>query len=424
VSEICRRHEILRTTFPAVDGLGVQRIAPPAAVALDVVDVASEADALERLAQQADRPFDLAAGPLHRIALYRVHARLHVFGIVMHHIVSDAWSSGILLGELAALYAGRSLPELAVQYADYAVWQHERLASADTHRELALLSAALADAPDVIALPTDRPRPAIQQFRGAVLPFQLDRDRAGGLRALARASGTSTYMVVLAAYALLLSRYSNQQDLVIGSPIANRRSSMTEPLIGFFANMLALRVDLSGKPSFGELLARVKRVALDAYSRQEIPFEQVVDALALERDLSRTPVFQVVFAYEKAQPDALNFPGLVTTPVQVESHTSKFDLTLHVEDADDGLAGAIEYNLDLFDGSTIERMAGHFRTLLDAVVAAPTGRSASCCDGRARFGDRRMEPHRRRFRRRGRATAASVVRATGRAHARCRRRRL
>ncbi|MBH9643658.1 amino acid adenylation domain-containing protein [Burkholderia vietnamiensis] len=371
VSEICRRHEILRTTFPAVDGLGVQRIAPPAAVALDAVDVASETDALERLAQQADRPFDLAAGPLHRVALYRVDARLHVFGIVMHHIVSDAWSSGILLGELAALYAGRSLPELAVQYADYAVWQHERLASADTHRELALLSAALADAPDVIALPTDRPRPAIQQFRGAVLPFRLDRDRAGGLRALARASGTSTYMVVLAAYALLLSRYSNQQDLVIGSPIANRRSSMTEPLIGFFANMLALRVDLSGNPSFGELLARVKRVALDAYSRQEIPFEQVVDALALERDLSRTPVFQVVFAYEKAQPDALNFPGLVTTPVQVESHTSKFDLTLHVEDADDGLAGAIEYNLDLFDGSTIERMAGHFRTLLDAVIAAP-----------------------------------------------------
>ena len=234
--------------------------------------------------------------------LYRVHERLHVFGIVMHHIVSDAWSSGILIGELAALYAGESLPELAVQYADYAVWQHERLASADTHRELALLSAALADAPDLIELPTDRPRPAIQQFRGAVLPFQLDGERADGLRAIARSSGTSTFMVVLAAYALLLSRYSNQQDLVIGSPIANRRSSMTEPLIGFFANMLALRVDLSGNPSFGELLARVKRVALDGYSRQEIPFEQVVDSLALERNLSRTPVFQVVFAYEKRRP--------------------------------------------------------------------------------------------------------------------------
>ncbi|WGS40283.1 amino acid adenylation domain-containing protein [Burkholderia sp. JSH-S8] len=371
VSEISRRHEILRTTFPAVDGLGVQRIAPPAPVALDVVDVASESDTLALLAEQADRPFDLAAGPLYRVVLYRVHERLHVFGIVMHHIVSDAWSSGILIGELAALYAGRSLPELAVQYADYAVWQHERLASADTHRELALLSAALADAPDLLELPADRPRPAIQQFRGAVLPFQLDGERADGLRAIARASGTSTFMVVLAAYALLLSRYSNQQDLVIGSPIANRRSSMTEPLIGFFANMLALRVDLSGNPTFGELLARVKRVALDGYSRQEIPFEQVVDSLKLERNLSRTPVFQAVFAYEKAQPHAVNFPGLVATPVSVETHTAKFDLTLHIQDADDGLAGSLEYNLDLFDAVTIDRMADHFRTLLDAVIADP-----------------------------------------------------
>ncbi|MEN2470509.1 amino acid adenylation domain-containing protein [Burkholderia sp. GS2Y] len=371
VSGVSRRHEILRTTFPAIDGLGVQRIAPPAPVALDVVDVASESEALALLAEEADRPFDLAAGPLYRVVLYRVHADLHVFGVVMHHIVSDAWSSGILIGELAALYAGQPLPELAIQYADYAVWQHERLASADTHRELALLSASLTDAPDLIELPTDRPRPAIQQFRGAVLPFRLDGERADGLRAIARASGTSTFMVVLAAYALLLSRYSHQQDLVIGSPIANRRSSMTEPLIGFFANMLALRVDLSGNPTFGELLARVKRVALDGYSRQEIPFEQVVDSLKLERNLSRTPVFQAVFAYEKAQSQALSFPGLVATPVSVETHTAKFDLTLHIQDADDGLAGSLEYNLDLFDAATIDRMAEHFRTLVDAVIADP-----------------------------------------------------
>ncbi|WP_342706338.1 amino acid adenylation domain-containing protein [Burkholderia arboris] len=371
VSGISRRHEILRTTFPAIDGLGVQRIAPPAPVALDVVDVASESEALALLAEEADRPFDLAAGPLYRVVLYRVHADWHVFGVVMHHIVSDAWSSGILIGELAALYAGQPLPELAIQYADYAVWQHERLASADTHRELALLSASLTDAPDLIELPTDRPRPAIQQFRGAVLPFRLDGERADGLRAIARASGTSTFMVVLAAYALLLSRYSHQQDLVIGSPIANRRSSMTEPLIGFFANMLALRVDLSGNPAFGELLARVKRVALDGYSRQEIPFEQVVDSLKLERNLSRTPVFQAVFAYEKAHSQTLNFPGLVATPVAVETHTAKFDLTLHIQDADDGLAGSLEYNLDLFDAATIDRMAEHFRTLVDAVIADP-----------------------------------------------------
>ncbi|WP_157381970.1 non-ribosomal peptide synthetase, partial [Burkholderia ubonensis] len=369
VSEISRRHEILRTTFPAIDGRGVQRIAPPAPVALAVVDVASESDALALLADETDRPFDLAVGPLYRVVLYRVDARVHVFGVVMHHIISDAWSSGTLIGELAALYAGQHLPELAVQYADYAVWQHERLASADTHRELALLSASLADAPDQIELPTDRPRPAIQRFDGAVLPFQLNGALADGVRAIAHASGTSTFMVVLAAYALLLSRYSNQQDIVIGSPIANRRSSMTEPLIGFFANMLALRVDLSGNPGFGELLARVKRVALDGYSRQEIPFEQVVDALKLERNLSRTPVFQVVFAYEKASSQPVNFPGLIATPVSVETHTAKFDLTLHVQDSDHGLAGSLEYNLDLFDAATIERMAEHFRHLLEAVIA-------------------------------------------------------
>ncbi|KWB39651.1 non-ribosomal peptide synthetase [Burkholderia ubonensis] len=369
VSEISRRHEILRTTFPAIDGRGVQRIAPPAPVALAVVDVAGESDALALLADETDRPFDLAVGPLYRVVLYRVDARVHVFGVVMHHIISDAWSSGTLIGELAALYAGQHLPELAVQYADYAVWQHERLASADTHRELALLSASLADAPDQIELPTDRPRPAIQRFDGAVLPFQLNGALADGVRAIAHASGTSTFMVVLAAYALLLSRYSNQQDIVIGSPIANRRSSMTEPLIGFFANMLALRVDLSGNPGFGELLARVKRVALDGYSRQEIPFEQVVDALKLERNLSRTPVFQVVFAYEKASSQPVNFPGLIATPVSVETHTAKFDLTLHVQDAGHGLAGSLEYNLDLFDAATIERMAEHFRRLLEAVIA-------------------------------------------------------
>ncbi|WP_157639107.1 non-ribosomal peptide synthetase, partial [Burkholderia ubonensis] len=369
ISEISRRHEILRTTFPAIDGRGVQRIAPPAPVALAVVDVAGESDALALLADETDRPFDLAVGPLYRVVLYRVDARVHVFGVVMHHIISDAWSSGTLIGELAALYAGQHLPELAVQYADYAVWQHERLASADTHRELALLSASLADAPDQIELPTDRPRPAIQRFDGAVLPFQLNGALADGVRAIAHASGTSTFMVVLAAYALLLSRYSNQQDIVIGSPIANRRSSMTEPLIGFFANMLALRVDLSGNPGFGELLARVKRVALDGYSRQEIPFEQVVDALKLERNLSRTPVFQVVFAYEKASSQPVNFPGLIATPVSVETHTAKFDLTLHVQDSDHGLAGSLEYNLDLFDAATIERMAGHFRHLLEAVIA-------------------------------------------------------
>ncbi|WP_321874585.1 amino acid adenylation domain-containing protein, partial [Burkholderia ubonensis] len=369
VSEISRRHEILRTTFPAIDGRGVQRIAPPAPVALAVVDVASESGALALLADETDRPFDLAVGPLYRVVLYRVDARVHVFGVVMHHIISDAWSSGTLIGELAALYAGQHLPELAVQYADYAVWQHERLASADTHRELALLSASLADAPDQIELPTDRPRPAIQRFDGAVLPFQLNGELADGVRATAHASGTSTFMVVLAAYALLLSRYSNQQDIVIGSPIANRRSSMTEPLIGFFANMLALRVDLSGNPGFGELLARVKRVALDGYSRQEIPFEQLVDALKLERNLSRTPVFQVVFAYEKASSQPVNFPGLVATPVSVETHTAKFDLTLHVQDSDHGLAGSLEYNLDLFDAATIERMAEHFRHLLEAVIA-------------------------------------------------------
>ena len=371
LSEVCRRHEILRTTFPSINGRPSQHIAPHTPVALQILAVRTEADAISRATEDAARPFDLAAGPLYRAVLYRVHSRLHILGIAMHHMISDAWSSGIFIGEISALYESRPLPELAIQYADYAAWQREQLESTVAREHLALHKAALAGAPDLLELPTDRPRPAVQTFRGSSVPFDLDSDLTGSLRSLAQNSGGTPFMVFLAAYALLLSRYSGQKDVVIGSPVANRSVPEVEGLIGFFVNTLALRVDTSSNPSFRELLARAARVALDNYARQEIPFEQIVDSLQLERNLSRSPIFQTMLAYENASTDILSFPDLAITPVPVESRTAKFDLTLYIEDSRSTIAGAFEYNADLFDAVTIDRMAGHFRTLLGCIAADP-----------------------------------------------------
>ncbi len=375
LSEVCRRHEILRTTFPSINGRPSQRIAPHAPVALPVVDVPTEAEAISRATRDAGLPFDLTAGPLVRAVLYRVNSRvdsrLHILALAMHHIISDAWSSGIFIGEISALYESRSLPDLAIQYADYAAWQREQLESSVAREHLAQHKAALADAPDLLELPTARPRPAVQTFHGSSVPFSLDRDLTGKLRTLAQDCGATPFMIFLAGYALLLSRYSGQKDITIGSPVANRSVPEVEPLIGFFVNTLALRVNTSGNPSFRELLARVARVALDNYARQEIPFEQIVDSLQLERNLSRSPIFQAMLAYENASPGILSFPGLTVTPVPVESGAAKFDLTLYIEDSRSTVEGAFEYNTDLFDAATVGRMAGHFHTLLGGIAADP-----------------------------------------------------
>jgi amino acid adenylation domain-containing protein/non-ribosomal peptide synthase protein (TIGR01720 family) len=377
ISEISRRHEVLRTTFPDINGRPAQSIAPPKPFTLAVIDAQGETQALELAAREAAQAFDLATGPLYRAVLYRVHPRLHILFVVMHHIVTDAWSSRILMEELSELYERRALPELVVQYADYAAWQRDHLQSDAAQKQLSLQKAALADAPDLLELPTDRPRPSIQTYHGASVQFHLDRNLTDALRTIAQGSDATLYMILLAGYALLLSRYSNQKDIVIGSSSANRTVREIEPLIGFFINTLALRIDVSGNPTFRELLARVKRVALDNYARQEIPFEQIVDSIAPERNLSHSPIFQVMFDYESASPDALQFPGLTVTPLSVETRTSKFDLTLSAQESKLGIAGALEYNTDLFDGTTVARMIDHLRNLMAAIAAHPDAPLAS-----------------------------------------------
>ncbi|HYY43190.1 MAG TPA: amino acid adenylation domain-containing protein, partial [Pyrinomonadaceae bacterium] len=297
-----------------------------------------------------------------------------------HHIVSDGWSMGVLVREVAALYEAHahggtvSLPDLPVQYADYAVWQREWLTGAVLDEQLAYWRQQLAGAPPVLELPTDRPRPKLQTFRGAALALELPRDLTDELKSLSRREGVTLFMTLLAAWQTLLARYSGQTDILIGSPIANRRRSEIENLIGFFANTLVLRTDLSGDPTFSELLARVREVCLGAYAHQDVPFEMLVEELQPERSLAHTPLFQVLLVLQNAPGAELSLPGLKLTPLLPQSGTSKFDLMMFLEESDAGLGGVFEYNTDLFDEATIKRLLQHFEQLLRATVAAPRTR--------------------------------------------------
>lgn len=371
ISAIVDRHEILRTSFPTAGGSPVQSIAPPEPVSLEVIDVPTQTHALELAAERSGVPFDLATSPLFRMALYRIDASRHVLSVVLHHIICDAWSARVLREELIALYQKQPVPALDIQYADYAAWQRQHLNTPAARDQLGRLSAALRDAPEFLELPTDQPRPALQTFNGAALPFDLDGPLTQSLRALGRQSDVTAFMILLAGYAALLSRYSRQKDLVIGSPIANRSRRETEPLIGFFVNTLALRIDLTGHPSLRELLTRVKRVALESYASQDIPFEQVVDAVSPERSLSLSPIFQVMFSYETDLANTTSFADLEVQSLPLETQTAKFDLTLYIEDRPDGISGTLEYNTDLFGRETAERMVDHYRNLLGAMIAQP-----------------------------------------------------
>ena len=296
----------------------------------------------------------------------------------MHHIVTDGWSLGVFIHELSALYqafsTGRPSPlaELPIQYADFAAWQREWLQGAVLEEQLGYWQQQLAGAPGLLELPTDRPRPAVQSFRGASVAFGLEAELTHGLKALSQRAGVTLFMTLLGAFMVLLARYSRQEDIVVGSPIANRTHSQTEGLIGFFVNTLVLRADLSGDPPFEELLGRVRRVALEAYAHQEIPFERVVEALQPERSLSHSPLFQVMFALQNAPLGELELPGLTLSPLTLESVTAQFDLSLILSEAEGGLVGGVwEYSTDLFEAATIERLLGHFQTLLEGIVADP-----------------------------------------------------
>ncbi|MCA1579632.1 MAG: amino acid adenylation domain-containing protein, partial [Acidobacteria bacterium] len=376
-AEVVRRHEALRTTFVAQDGQPVQVVQEAAGFAIPVTDLSEvpESEREERVRAlamaEAQRPFDLQAGPLLRVSLLRLGEEDHVALFTMHHIVSDGWSMGILVREVAALYGAyvrgeeSPLPELAVQYADFAAWQREWLQGAVLERQLSYWKERLRGAPPALELPTDRPRPTVMTQRGAQHGFRLSEELSRGLQELSRREGVTLFMVLLAAFAVLLKRYTGQPDVVVGTPIAGRNRGEVEGLIGFFVNTLVLRTDLSGDPSFRELLERVKEVALGAYAHQDLPFEKLVEELQPERSLAHTPLFQVMLVLQNAPGGEVELPGLKLTPLGAGSGdsgggamaggTAKFELTLTVVETRAGLRGSVNYNRDLFEATTIER---------------------------------------------------------------------
>ena len=384
LGEVVRRHEALRTVFrEEEDGEPVQEPLPAAGVPLARGDLSSlpsperEAEVRRRAGEHARAPFDLAAGPLLRAVLLRLGGNEHVLLLSVHHIACDGWSLGIVLGELGALYGAFArgepspLAEPALQYADFAVWQRRELQGAALDDELAYWRTRLAGAPALLELPADRPRPPVQSHRGGGAPVRFAPGAAEGVRALARAAGATPFMVLLAAFQALLARWSGQDDLVVGTPVAGRPRAELEEVVGFFANTLAVRTDLSGDPSFRALLARVREAALDAFAHQQVPFERVVEALEVPRDLDRNPVFQAMFAYQGAQSAAPPFGDLAAAVDEAPSGTAKFDLMLALAEVDGVLDGGLEYAADLFDPGTAERMARHLAVLVEAAVTAP-----------------------------------------------------
>ncbi len=380
---IVARHESLRTTFMMVDGSPVQVVAPNLKMALPVTDLSGlpederEAESRRLSTEEARQPFDLEHGPLIRAGLLRLQAEEHVLLLNMHHIISDGWSTGVFVRELRALYEAFSqdkpspLPELPIQYADFAVWQREWLAGEVLERQLSYWKGQLTGAPAVIDLPTDRPRPAVQSYRGAHQSMRLSRELTEKLKELSQREGATLFMTLLAAFQTLLMRYTSQEDIVIGSPIAGRNRAETENLIGFFINTLVLRTDLSGDPTFRELLGRVKELTFGAYEHQDVPFEKLVEELQPERSLSRNPLFQVMFTLLNAPGQSLELPGLTLRPLPADSGTSQFDVALAMYDGEEGLRGAFGYITDLFDAATVARMVRHFHTLLESIVANP-----------------------------------------------------
>ncbi|HEX8559175.1 MAG TPA: amino acid adenylation domain-containing protein, partial [Pyrinomonadaceae bacterium] len=388
---IVRRHESLRTVFTQRNGVPSQRILPAEAAeeltsfsVTDLCDLgdAERQDAARRLAgEEAARPFDLGAGPLLRISLLRLGAAEHVLTVTMHHIVSDGWSVGVLVREVASLYsafvAGRPspLPELEIQYADFAAWQRRWLTGDTLESQLAYWRAQLDGAAgEVLSLPTDRPRPAVQTGNGARVSFTLDPELGRKLAAFAHGEDATLFMAVLAAFQSLLYRYTGQERVSVGAPIANRVRRETEGLIGLFMNTLVMRADLSSDPCFRDLLRQVREVCLGAYAHQDLPFERLVEELQVERDVSRSPLFQVMCVLHNTPQVALELPGLELRDEPRDAVTAKFDLTLSLVEDAGALSGFFEYNTDLFEEATIRRMLGHFGVLLEGALADPDRR--------------------------------------------------
>jgi len=384
-SEVTRRHEILRTTFGEVDGRPVQIIGAAETLHLDPQDFSQlpestrESEALRAAVQESQRPFDLANSPAIRISLIRVAPDDHMLVVVMHHIVSDAWSMGLLIRELAVLYGAFSqgtspvLPELPLQYADFAYWQRQQ--EERMREQLSYWKQQLNGAPPVLGLPSARPRPEVQTFRGARHSFTWDAELTASLKALSRREGVTLFMILVAAFKTLIYRMTEQTDILIGVPIAGRGRAETEELIGCFINTLVLRTDLSGNPSFIDLLHQVRETTLGAYTHQDLPFELLVEALHVERSLSYMPLVQVLFDFINVPPaDVPVLPGLSASALEGSLQTAKQDLIVDMYETDDRLSGSVEYKTDLFEASAIERLLRSYETLLRNIVDQPHAR--------------------------------------------------
>ncbi|HCJ0664346.1 TPA: pyoverdine non-ribosomal peptide synthetase PvdD, partial [Pseudomonas aeruginosa] len=376
------RHETLRTRFRLEGGRSYQQVQPAVSVSIEREQFGEEG-LIERIQAIVVQPFDLERGPLLRVNLLQLAEDDHVLVLVQHHIVSDGWSMQVMVEELVQLYAGYSqgldvvLPALPIQYADYALWQRSWMEAGEKERQLAYWTGLLGGEQPVLELPFDRPRPARQSHRGAQLGFELSRELVEAVRALAQREGTSSFMLLLASFQALLYRYSGQADIRVGVPIANRNRVETERLIGFFVNTQVLKADLDGRMGFDELLAQARQRALEAQAHQDLPFEQLVEALQPERNASHNPLFQVLFNHQseirsvtpEVQLEDLRLEGLAW-----DGQTAQFDLTLDIQEDENGIWASFDYAADLFDASTVERLAGHWRNLLRGIVANPRQR--------------------------------------------------
>ncbi len=389
LQEIVRRHESLRTIFMDIDGKPVQCVKPMQKIAKDnaiklvfydlsnIAPTQQDRFIQDLSTKEALRPFDLSKGPLLRAQVIRCGPPKHILLLTIHHMISDGWSIGILFQELATLYeafvANKPAPlaDLPIQYTDYVQWQEAWLSGERLEEQLFYWKNQLDDAPPLLELPTDRPRPAVQSFHGATLTFTLPKDTSAALVSLSQSKGVSLFMTLLAAFDTLLYRITGQTDILVGTPIANRNRVDVEGLIGFFVNTLVLRTNLSQKPTFSNLLAQVRDVALDAYNYQDMPLEKILDELHIERNLSYTPLFQVMFALQNAPMKSLELPGLTLEQLDIDSGTAKFDLLLSMEETLDHIIGWLEYNTDIFDPASIERLQGHLGHLLTQLVAYP-----------------------------------------------------
>jgi len=379
--QIVTRHEVLRTTFKSIDGAPLQVIADHSTFTPAFFDLGNfyletrEAEVDRLIAEVAHAPFDLVTGPLIRGCLIRLSENEHVLGGAMHHIISDGWSIGILIKEFTALYTAfceghaTPLPPLAIQYADYALWQQHWLSGKALEDQINYWTQHLLGAPTLLELPADHPRPQIQSYAGNCVNLTLDASLCADLKSMTQQHGVTLFMLLYTAWAILLARLSGQDEVVIGTAIAGRQRTELESLIGFFVNTLALRADLSGNPTVNTLLNQVREITLGALSHQDIPFEQVVEAIQPPRSLSHAPIFQVMFVLQNTpHAEAPQLPGLTLVPQAIDRHTAQFDLTLSLSEADGQIAGTIEYATDLFDQATIERWIGHFQLILRAMV--------------------------------------------------------